>query len=526
MPSKRSVRRRGTTAAVFALLASPALLGGLAPAGAAAPPRLILRGATLIDGTGAPPYGPVDIVIAGDRIAEVRSVSAPGVPIDAARRPEAGPGDRELDVAGMYVLPGFVDLYGHLHQPSDYTARLFLAHGVTTAREPLCGRGLAACLELKERTWKPDEVAPRVVPFIQFGRTPEGRNEPPRDEAGARRWVAEAARGGAAGVRFRLFAPEVLPAALDEAKKRGLPTSGHLDQLYVARVDALEAARRGLDVLEHWHGLPEALLAPGALQDFPPDHNYTEEQQRFAAAGRLWRQAAPPGSDRWNAVVEELAREELVLVPTLALYEANRDLMRARTAEWHPLYTLPALWDSWTPSRAAHAAHWFDWTTGDEVAWQESYRLWMALLRAFSLRGGRVAVGSDSGFMYSLHGFAYVRELELLREAGFHPLEVVRAATLDGARALRLDRDLGSVEPGKLADLVVVGENPLANLKVLYGTGAVRLDPENRAVRVGGVRWTIKGGAVHDARALLAEVRAMVAEAKEKAGRAIVQPGF
>ena len=78
---------------------------------------------------------------------------------------------------------------------------------------------------------------------------------------------------------------------------------------------------------------------------------------------------------------------------------------------------------------------------------------------------GRVAAGSDSGFIYKVYGFGYVRELELLQEAGFHPLEVVRAATLKGAELLRADQDIGTVEEGKKADLVVLDENPIGELQ-------------------------------------------------------------
>lgn len=121
---------------------------------------------------------------------------------------------------------------------------------------------------------------------------------------------------------------------------------------------------------------------------------------------------------------------------------------------------------------------------------------------------------------------SYVRELELLREAGFHPLEVLRSATLWGAEALGREGEIGSVEPGKLAGLVLIEENPLANLKVLYGTGAIKLDEENVPRRVGGVHTTIKDGILYDARALLADVRRMVREAKKREGREIVQPGM
>jgi imidazolonepropionase-like amidohydrolase len=124
-----------------------------------------------------------------------------------------------------------------------------------------------------------------------------------------------------------------------------------------------------------------------------------------------------------------------------------------------------------------------------------------------------------------LYGFGYIRELELLREAGFHPLEVFRSATLNGAHLLGIADQLGTVEVGKLADLVVVPVNPLENISALYGTGAVKLDENNVVTRVGGVRYTIKDGIVYDAPKLLADVRKMVEQAKQKEKFEIKQPG-
>ena len=150
----------------------------------------------------------------------------------------------------------------------------------------------------------------------------------------------------------------------------------------------------------------------------------------------------------------------------------------------------------------------------------------MTFINEYKNRGGRVTAGSDSGFIYQLYGFAYVRELELLREAGFHPLEVIRSATLSGAEALGWDDKIGSVQIGKLADFVIVEENPLANLKVLYGTGAVKLTKDNKVVRVGGVKFTIKDGIIYDAKRLLADVKAMVDEEKSKTNWKLLQPGM
>ena len=150
----------------------------------------------------------------------------------------------------------------------------------------------------------------------------------------------------------------------------------------------------------------------------------------------------------------------------------------------------------------------------------------MIFLNEFKNRGGRVTAGSDSGFIYQLYGFAYVRELELLREAGFHPLEVIQSATLNGAETLGIEDLTGSVEIGKFADLIVIDENPLENLKVLYGIGAIKLDDENNVTRVGGVKYTIKDGIVYDAKKLLKEVKNMVDLAKKEAGYKIKQPGI
>ena len=277
--------------------------------------------------------------------------------------------------------------------------------------------------------------------------------------------------------------------------------------------------------MEHWYGLPEALFDDRTLQDYPLDYNYQNEQHRFEQAGRLWKQAAEPYSEHWNAVMNELISLDFTIDPTLNIYEASRDLHRARRAEWHEEYTLPSLWKFYQPSKISHGSYWHDWGTEQEVAWKENYKLWMTFLNEYKNRGGRVTTGSDSGFIFQLYGFAYVRELELLREAGFHPLEVIRAATLNGAEALGMADKIGTVEIGKMADFVIIEENPLKNFKVLYGTGAIRLTEDNEVVRVGGVKYTIKDGVIFDAKLLLQDVKKMVEEAKKTEGFQLKQPG-
>jgi len=296
---------------------------------------------------------------------------------------------------------------------------------------------------------------------------------------------------------------------------------GILAQMGVARANIVDAARMGLRGMEHWYGLPEALFTDKTIQDYPASYNYNDESDRFGQAGRLWKQAAPPGSDKWNAVIDELIAKKFNIDPTMTIYEASRDLMRAMRAEWHDRYTLPSLWRWYQPSRTAHGAYWFNWTTADEVEWKNNYRLWMRFLNDYKNRGGRVTAGSDSGYIFKLYGFDYIRELELLQEAGFHPLEVIRSATLWGAEAINVPRgtktEFGIVRPGMLADLVFVDQNPVENLKVLYGTGWMRVNDTTGAVdRIGGIKYVMKDGILYDAKKLLRDVEVMVQDAKTK----------
>lgn len=482
--------------------------------------QLILRGVNVIKGTGSPAFGPADVVIEGNRIVDVRAVGSPGSSINAEYRPKLKEGGREIDLTGHYVMPGLIDLHGHIGGeeqgvPAEYVYKLWMGNGITTIREPGCGNGIDWCVSEQHRSEKNQITAPRIFPYVFFG---QGRKGPMTKPEEARQWVRDMKAKGALGMKCFGYRPDILEAAFDELKKQGMQSACHHAQLDVSRVNVLATARWGLTTMEHWYGLPEALFADRTVQDYPAAYNYNNEADRFGQAGRLWAQAARKGSKQYEAVITELLDLDFTLDPTFTIYLAARDLMRARQADWHSQYTLPSLWDFYTPNRDNHGSFFFDWGTEDEVAWRENYRLWMAFVNDYKNRGGRVTVGSDSGFIYQLYGFGTIQELELLREAGFHPLEVMRSATLNGAEVLRAEDRIGSIEPGKLADIVVLEENPLANFKVLYGTGHIRLGADGKPHRVGGVQYTIKDGIVFDARQLLADVRKMVAADKARRG--------
>ncbi|WP_422159567.1 amidohydrolase family protein [Polaribacter sp.] len=486
--------------------------------------QLIIRGVMLINGDGSPPRGPVDIIVENNIITQIEVVGYPGVEIKENERPKLKKGGKELDANGMYLLPGFIDMHGHIGGDSqgaspEYVFKLWMAHGITTVRQP---SGINA-KELKQLSAKNKIVAPRIFDYVGFGSGAKNGINTPEE---AREWVRENAKNGADGIKFFGAEPKIMAAALDENKKLGLGSACHHAQLSVARWNVLHSARAGLTSMEHWYGLPEALFDDRTVQNYPLDYNYQNEQHRFEEAGKLWAQAAKPYSEHWNNVMNELLELDFTLDPTFNIYEASRDLHRARRAEWHEDYTLPSLWKFYEPSKISHGSYWHDWGTEQEVSWRKNYELWMTFINEYKNRGGRVTAGSDSGFIYQLYGFAYIRELELLREAGFHPLEVIRAATLNGAEALKMDDKIGSIQVGKFADFVIVDENPLQNLKVLYGTGAIKLTKENEVIRAGGVQYTIKDGIIYDAKRLLADVKAMVDAEKAKTNWKLVQPGM
>ena len=484
--------------------------------------RLVIHNATLIDGSGAPGGGPVDIVVEGNRIAAV--VKTEYIAGDMRPASASIEASRVIDATGMYVLPGFVDL--HLHTgdtpktpQAEYAYKLWLAHGITS------GRGVPfASPEFSEsekrRSARNEITAPRMytyrLPFDEW----EGTIESPQK---AREWVRKAAKTGIDGLKLNAYPPDIMAALLDEAKKLGLGTTAHLSQTGVANMNAVDAARLGLGTVTHFYGLFESLYDGHSIQPWPPGYNNFDEQQRFGQVARQWNLVHAQGSDEWQALLQEFKSLDLILDPTMTIYSASRDVMRKRNADWNETYVLPSLWDFYIPSRVNHGSYFFDWTTWDEVAWKNFYRVWMAFLNDYKNIGGRVTVSSDSGYIYGTYGFGTIEEMELLQEAGFHPLEVIRAATMHGAEAIFDPKgqpiEFGVVRKGLLADLVIVPEDPIANLKVLYGTGSLRLNDETGEVeRVGGIRYTIKDGIVYDARQLLADVATMVEKQKSERG--------
>jgi len=485
--------------------------------------RLIIRGATLIDGYGGPPRGPVDIIVDGNRIVDIVSVGTPRVPVDSTRRPKGA--QREINASGMYVMPGIVDI--HVHQgtkqkapESEYYNKLWLAHGITTVRGvPFAS--FAYSVGEKKRSAANEITAPRYVVYQRPG-TGWGRG-PVRTPEQAREWVRWIAQNGADGLKLGAERRDIMAALLDEAKKLGLGSTAHLQQTGVAQMNADDATRLGLQTVTHFYGVFESMYDRNDIQPWPVEMNYDDEEDRFGQVARQWN-LVTPHSEKWNQLLKNFKERDVTLDPTMTAYLTGRDVTKRMNEPWHSKYTLQQLWDYYSPSRTNHGSYFYNWTTADEVAWRNFYRVWMEFLNDYKNMGGRVTASSDAGFIYNTPGFSTIEEMELLQEAGFHPLEVIRGATLHAAETLALTKtkngeevDFGVVRSGALADMLIVDQNPLENLKVLYGTGWFRLNDATRKVdQVGGVKYTIKDGIVYDAKKLLADVAKMVEESKRK----------
>jgi imidazolonepropionase-like amidohydrolase len=491
---------------------------GPSPTHAKAAKRLLIRNAMVIYGNAKPAFGPTDILVQDGLIARVGGRAPAGEP----------PPDAVIDATGKYVMPGIINTHMHLQderggvpQPFQYEMNLYLASGATTIRD--MGSDFAKAKQWRAASAAHELIAPRI--FIY---TPDWRSNGDSPQAvreGVRRIKAE----GADGVKMFGMDRDVMENVLDEAHKQGLRTATHMA---VEETTAKDFAELGGTSIEHFYGVADAAL--DGVQNFPATHNASNEAHRFGRAGELYIQGNL-NPQKLSAVLDLMVQKHVTWCPTLSIYVAGRDLIREQNLPWYKDYLHPVMEDYWKPDLRRHGSFFLGWTSTQEARWRKDYQVWMEALREFGLKGGNITVGDDAGFIYSLYGFGQIHEMELMEEAGFHPLEVIKHATVNGAKLLGLEDRLGRIRVGYVADLLVVNGNPLENLRILnpYGIDQLTLngkaidnysaissaDADNtKIVHGGGIEWTIKDGIPYHVPTLMKEVKDMVA--KERATRA------
>ena len=485
--------------------------------------RLVIRGATIISGRGTPgsnrgmpPEGPVDIVIENGRIVDIVLMDA----VNSAgygRNFQRPTGDKVIDATGKFVIPGLVEMHAHLPSPSselgarglDFAYRLYLGHGITTVRDAGTGAGLERMTKQREQSAANALVAPRLM-LCQRWPLPLRRWNAGDTPDKARAMVRQFKQLGADCIKVSKSPghfPDVLEAIADEGKKLGMFT---MVDLKVSESDAAIASNAGVRSIEHWYGIPDAALK--GSQDFPADYNYWDELDRFRYAGLLWSEA-DKDPEKLSAVIDLMIRNGTNWNPTMTVYEDNRDVARyltmpARESLVHPSEIAAG------PDSTVHGAFKREWKTSDEINWKHNFQIWMKWVREFHQRGGLLTAGSDEG---GIGGIALIRELELMQEAGIHPIDVIKVATTNAYRALGMDAHCG-IRVGCAADVAVINGNPIDNFKVMYGRGygLYGLVPRSEQWKHGGVAWTIKDGVVFDAQALLREAEWYVQQEKSR----------
>ena len=497
-----------------ALLEAQSSASPTAPAPEHAKPvkRLLIRNAMIIYGNAEPPFGPAEVAIEDGRIARVGSV------------PSDWRADAEIDAAGKYVMPGIIN--GHIHlqderggvpQPFQYEMNLYLAAGATTVRD--VGSDWKKAKEWRAQSAAHTLDAPRIL-LYEWNWAEKGMHTAELVREGVRSAKAQ----GVDGLKLFGMDRDLAEALMDEAGKLGLRTAVHNA---VDETTAKDWAELGITSIEHFYGIGDAAL--DGIQNFPPEHNSSNEIHRFGRAGELYIQPNL-NREKLSAVLDLMVKNHVFWCPTLSIYVASRDVIRAQNQPWFKDYLHPTLERYFQPDMRNHGSYFLGWTNTQEVRWKKNYQVWMEALKEFNLKGGLITIGDDAGFIYSIYGFGQVHELELLEEAGFHPLEVIKMATVNGARMLGLEDRLGRVRQGFIADLLVVNGNPVENLRLLNPAGTDVLtyegrvidnyspirpgDPKVKVARGGGIEWTIKEGIPYHVPTLMREVKEMVEQGR------------
>jgi imidazolonepropionase-like amidohydrolase len=421
---------------------------------AVAEPVVALTNVTVIDGTGAAPRAGQTIIIENGRIARMGPAAATAAPAGA----------RVLDLAGHSVLPGIVGMHNHTFyttarrsiQANFSMPRLYLASGVTTTRTTGSMSPYSE-LNLKKRIDSGQVPGPRMHvtgPYISGDGAGSGMYEVGTPED-ARRVVGYWAGEGATWFKFyTLITREEMKAAIEEAHKRGLKVTGHL-----CSVGFREAVALGIDALEH------SLFANSEY-----DPNKKPDQCPPTAEASL--AALDMKSPQVRQTIDEMVKNNVAMTSTLAIYELY---VPGRPQELDPRMLeamSPETREEYLTARKRIAEN--PATGTPEAVFKKA----MEFDRMFAAAGGLLAAGSDpTGNGGALPGFGDQRNHELLVEAGFSPVESIRIMTLNGARVLGVDKDLGSIETGKIADLVVVRGNPaqtpkdIRNVTIVFKDG-------------------------------------------------------
>jgi enamidase len=403
-------------------------------------PAVALTNVRVIDGTGAAPRENQTVVIKGGMIAALGD-AAQVKPPDGAT---------VLDLTGKSVMPGMVMVHEHLYYPTgpgvygqlgESFVRLYLAGGVTTMRTGGNVNGFMD-LKLKRLIDEGQKAGPAIdatAPYLNGPNTFSQMRDMKGPDDAKRQvdyWADEGATSFKAYMNIRR---DELGAAIQEAHKRGLKITGHL-----CSVTYNEAADLGIDNLEHGF-----LAATDFVTDKQPDvcPGQGRGQQTIAALDE--------NGEPFKALVKKLVDKHIALTSTLTVFET-----------FTPGRPLPPGLDVLLLQlKEQFLQGYIRAQQNQQSVYLKLFPKALALERAFVKAGGLLIAGTDpTGGGGVIPGYSNQRELELLVEAGFTPLEAISIGTLNGAKYLGRDNRVGTLATGKQADLIVINGNPAADI--------------------------------------------------------------
>jgi len=387
---------------------------------------LVITNARLFDPVTRALQPPATIVIRGNKIESVGAHDVPEL--------------EHLDARGRVVLPGLWDMHTHV---GDDDGSLNIANGVTSVRD--LGNDIDTVLDLKKKWDAGDAVGPRVVlAGIIDGKGPLAGPTKMlvENEDEARAAIDKYASLGFEQIKiYSSIKPELVPFMTRHAHEKGLRVSGHVP----AFMRAEEAVRAGFDELQHANFL---------FLNFFADVKDTRTPARFTAVAER-AAALDLSSPEVKSFIDLLRERKIVVDPTLSIFE---QMFTARRGTMAAGYAAAA--DRLPPQvRRGYLTGGLPVPEGKDQTYRESFANMLRLVRALHDAGVTIVAGTDA-----LAGFALHRELELYVQAGIPAPEVLRIATLGAAMVMHRDDRLGSIAPGKLADLVIVDGDPTVNI--------------------------------------------------------------
>jgi imidazolonepropionase-like amidohydrolase len=376
----------------------------------------ILKGATLIDGTGTSPKANTTIVINGSKIMYVSNNTVNNYSVNSFAAKNV------INLTGKYIIPGLFDLHAHVanvlknsynQSESENMLRMLLAYGVTTIRNP--GGPTEQSVALKENISDGRIEGPQIFTAGQLLNTPQMPvpfvEKQVQTEQDVRQEVRNQVAIGVDYVKLYVgLTPELVQAAINEAHSNGIKVIGHL---YLT--SWTDAANLGIDALTH--GIP---VSPSLLSE--------DNQQRFLEVGDhtfnnfLWLDLVDLNGPEINEMIRALVSNNIPVDPTLDIYEAMVK------EEPQNQYLWPKI---------------------------------LQLTKMFYDNGVTLLSGTDIPNFELVPGASLHHELEILVEAGIPPLEVIKIATRNGATSLGMEEDVGTIEPGKQADMIILSDNPV-----------------------------------------------------------------